>query len=240
GLRSKAWETVPATQTEDWIKIRGDQLTARNGLYDVRITADLWETHYFDFVSLMIVDHAPGTEIFVDERYSKTPAPLAVRAIAPPHHVAGAWDDRGQDVSDVVRERDRRYLDTFGRGQYVGVTRDHFVEIELPDEAPASGPLWLIATGWFHPTDSSTNVAISQGRTAEQDLRLEVPDGKGGWAVARPALGFPSDKDKSILINLEGVFQRGAPRRARLRTNLEIYWDAIWWATALPDSSFKT
>ena len=240
GLRSKAWETVPATQTEDWIKIRGDQLTARNGQYDVRITADLWETHYFDFVSLMIVDHEPGTEIFVDERYSKTPAALAVRATAPPHHVAGAWDDRGQDVSDVVRERDRRYLDTFGRGQYVGVTRDHFVEIELPDEAPASGPLWLIATGWFHPTDSSTNVAISQGRTAEQDLRLEVPDGKGGWAVARPALGFPSDKDKSILINLEGVFQRGAPRRARLRTNLEIYWDAIWWATALPDSSFRT
>jgi len=240
GLRLKAWETARATQTEDWIKIRGDQLQARDGLYDVRITADLWETHYFDYVALMVVDHPPGTEIFVDERYSNTPAPLAVRATAPPRTVAGAWDDRGQDVAEVIRERDRRYLDTFGRGQYLGVTRDHFVEIALPDEAPARGPLWLIACGWFHPTDSSTNVAISQGRTVPQDLRLEVPDGKGGWVVARPGLGFPSDKDKTILINLEGVFRPGTPRRLRLRTNLEIYWDAIWWTTAAPASSFKT
>jgi cytochrome c-type biogenesis protein CcmH/NrfG len=239
GLRERAWETVPATQTEDWIKIRGDQLAVRDGMYDVRITADLWETHYFDSVSLAVVDHPPGTEIFVDERYSQTPAPLAVRATAPPRPVAAAWDDRGQDVIDVVGQRDRRYLDTFGRGQYLGVTRDHFVEIELPDDAPARGPLWLIASGWFHPTDSSTNVAISQGRTTAQDLRLEVPDGRGGWVVARPGLGFPSDKDKTILINLEGVFRPGTPRRARLRTNLEIYWDAIWWATAQPDSSYR-
>ncbi|MEN3335607.1 MAG: hypothetical protein V7641_4972 [Blastocatellia bacterium] len=240
GVREKAWETAQATQTEDWIKIRGDQLTARDGLYDVRITADLWETHYFDFISLMVVDHPPETEIFVDERYAHQPAALAVRATAIPRPLAAAWDDRGQNVTQIVGERDRRYLDTFGRGQYLGVTRDHFVEIELPTEAPARGPLWLIATGWFHPTDSSTNVAISQGRTAPQDLRLEVPDGKGGWIVARPGLGFPSDKDKTILINLEGVFRPGVPRRARLRTNLEIYWDAIGWAAAQPDSSYRT
>jgi hypothetical protein len=240
GLRDRAWETEQATQTEDWIKIRGDQLAPRDGLYDVRITADLWETHYFDYVSLVVVDHLPGTEIFVDERYSHTPAPLAVRATEPPRPVAGAWDDRGDNVTEIIRERDRRYLDTFGRGQYLGVTRDHYVEIELPKDAPASGPLWLIACGWFHPTDSSTNVAIHQGRTEVQDLRLEVPDGSGGWVVARPGLGFPSDKDKTILINLEGVFRPGTPRRARLRTNLEIYWDAIWWATSKPDLSYRT
>ncbi|HKP13641.1 MAG TPA: FG-GAP-like repeat-containing protein [Blastocatellia bacterium] len=239
GLREKAWETAPATQTADWIKIRGDQLVARNGLYDIRITADLWEAHYFDHVSLMVVDHPPGTEVFVDERYAATPAPLAVRATGLPRPVAGAWDDRGRNVADVVRERDRHYLDTFGRGPYIGVTRDHFVEVELPDEAPARGPLWLVACGWYHPTDSSTNVALAQGRTAVQDLRLEVPDGRGGWVVARPALGFPSDKDKTILINLDGVFRPGTPRRLRLRTNLEIYWDAIWWATAEPDSIYK-
>lgn len=239
GLRETAWKTEPATQTEDWIKIRGDQLNPKDGLYDVRITADLWETHYFDYVSLVAVDHPRGTEIFVDERFAQTPAPLAIRATAPPRPVAGAWDELGQDVSEIVRERDRRYLDTFGRGQYIGVTRDHYVEIALPDEAPSSGPIWLIANGWFHPNDSSTNVAISQGRTRVEDLQLEVPDGKGGWAVARPGLGFPSDKDKTILINLERAFRPGTPRRARLRTNLEIYWDAIWWSTTLPDSTYK-
>jgi tetratricopeptide (TPR) repeat protein len=239
GLREKAWETAEATQTEDWIKIRGDQLIAKDGFYDLRITADLWETHYFDHVSLMVVDHPADSEVFVDERYAQTPAPLAVRATGPLHTVAGAWDDRGQDVSDIVRTRDRRYLDTFGRGDYIGVTRDHYVEVALPDDAPTQAPLWLVACGWYHPTDSSTNVALAQGRTAVEDLRLEVPNGKGGWVVARPALGFPSDKDKTILINLQGVFRRGTPRRLRLRTNLEIYWDALWWATAEPDTTYK-
>ena len=38
---------------------------------------------------------------------------------------------------------DGKYLDTFGRGQYQGVTRDHYVEIDLGDDAPVSGPLYL-------------------------------------------------------------------------------------------------
>src|SRR6201999_626549 len=71
GLRINAQDTAGATQTEDWVKIRGDQLKARNGSYDVRITAELWETHYFDHVSLMVVDHPAGTEVFVDERFAQ-------------------------------------------------------------------------------------------------------------------------------------------------------------------------
>ncbi len=72
-------------------------------------------------------------------------------------------DDAGADVTEVVRRLDGRYLDTFGRGAYQGVTRDHYVEVELGDDAPREGPLWLVAHGWIHPTDASINVAISQG-----------------------------------------------------------------------------
>ena len=57
GLRINAQDTAGVAQTEDWVKIRGDQLAARNGSYDVRITAELWETHFIDQVSLMAVDH---------------------------------------------------------------------------------------------------------------------------------------------------------------------------------------
>ena len=45
------------------------------------------------------------------------------------------------------RARDGRHLDFAGRGAYQGVTRDHYVELELPDEAPRSGPLWLVGAG---------------------------------------------------------------------------------------------
>ena len=48
-------------QTTDWVKIRGDQLVPRDGSYDVRVQANLWESHYYDSMALLAVDHPPGT-----------------------------------------------------------------------------------------------------------------------------------------------------------------------------------
>ncbi|MFQ5571728.1 MAG: FG-GAP-like repeat-containing protein, partial [Rhodothermales bacterium] len=241
GLKINAQETAGIMTTEDWVKIRGDQLVSRDGYYDVRITAELWETHFFDHVSLMVVDHPPETEMYLDERFAFPPPALKVYMTAPPRPIAQAWDDNGQDVTDILRARDERYLDTFGRGAYQGITRDHYVEVDLGGEAPESGPLWLIASGWIRPTDSSINVAISQGsQAAPMGLSLEAPDGEGGWEAVRTDLGFPSGKEKTILIDLESVFRPGVQRRLRLRTNLEIFWDAIAWAVALPDAEIQT
>ncbi|MEP6915469.1 MAG: FG-GAP-like repeat-containing protein [Acidobacteriota bacterium] len=66
GLRINAQATADVLMTEDWVKVRGDQLVPRDGAYDLRVTAELWETHFFDLASLMVVDHPEGTEIFVD------------------------------------------------------------------------------------------------------------------------------------------------------------------------------
>ena len=38
-------------QTTDWVKVRSDQLAERDGFYDLRVNANLWETHYIDYVS---------------------------------------------------------------------------------------------------------------------------------------------------------------------------------------------
>jgi len=40
---------------------------------------------------------------------------------------------------------------------------------------------------------------------------------------------------KTVVLDLTGIFKPGAPRRLRLRTNLEIYWDKLAWAAAAPD-----
>lgn len=245
GLKINAQDTAGVVQTEDWIKVRGDQIAPRNGFYDLRVTADLWEAHMFDSLSLIAVDHPQGSEIWVDERFSIPMPPLGVIVTNHPQPISSAHDDRGHDVSATVRDVDRQYLDTFGRGQYQGVTRDHWVEVELPQAPQVLGgsALWLIAEGWLNPTDSSINVALAQGKHAPpRDLSLEVADGRGGWAVAQPHLGFPAGKNKAILIDLKNAFRPGAPRRLRLRTNLEIYWDRLSWATApagsaTPDSA---
>jgi Tfp pilus assembly protein PilF len=238
GLRINTIGTASVETTEEWYKIRGDQLVARDGYYDIRITAELWESYYYDHLSLMTVDHPVGTDIFVDERFVIPPAKLAITTVGPPQKIARAIDDNDQDVTSIVSTLDGQYLDTFGRGSYQGVTRDHYVELDLGNDVPRSGPLWLIAQGWVHPTDSSINVAISQGQQEQaKPLSLEVLDENGGWVVARPNLGFPAGRKKICLFDLTNVFRPGTPRRLRLRTNLEIYWDSLEWARGLPDVS---
>lgn len=236
GLRINAQATADASVTEDWVKVRGDQLAARDGAYDLRVTAELWETHFFDLVSLLVVDHPQGTEVFVDERFAFPPPPLAVTVTGPVQDLASARDDGGADVSAAVRARDGRHLDFAGRGAYQGITRDHFVELELPESAPRTGPLWLVAQGWVHPTDSSINVAISQGKTAPpRGLSLQVADAAGRFRTVREGLGFPSGKDKTVLVDLQRVFPASGRRRARLSTNLEVFWDRLGWAAGRPD-----
>src|SRR5499427_719359 len=182
GLRINAVDTAGVTQTEDWVKIRGDQLVARNGMYDVRITAELWETHFVDHVSLMAVDHPDDQEIFVDERFARETPALMVHTLTHPRPVAQAWDDAGRDVTDLVAERDGRYLATFERGEYQGIAKDHFVEIDLGEGRPGGLHYkWLVANGWIYPTDSSINVAIGQQHLQPHGLSLEAQEDHGRW-----------------------------------------------------------
>ena len=240
GLRINALGPARIATTQEWYKIPRQDLAPRDGAYDLRITGELWETYYYDWLQLMTVDHPEGTAIFTDERFVVPPVKLAITATATPHAIARAVDDRGNDVTEILRALDGRYLDTFGRGQYQGITRDHYVEIDLGDGVPSSGPLYLIARGWLHPSDSSINVALGQGHHEQpKPLSLEVPNGQGNWTVARPNLGFPAGRNKICLIDLTGVFRPGSPRKVRLRTNLEIYWDQIQWAPGLPNTPLR-
>ena len=163
-MRINAQDTAGVTQTEDWVRIRGDQLADAHGAYDVRISAELWETHFVDHVSLMAVDHPADVDVFVDERFAREPPALAVTAMRPPTAVAHASDQTGRDVTDLVTRKDGRYLSTFPLGAYQGVAADHLRRHRSRRRDSARDvPTWLVAHGWIYPTDSSINVAIGQG-----------------------------------------------------------------------------
>ena len=241
GLRINTLGSAKIAATGEWYKIRRDQLVPHDGYYDVRITAELWEVYYYDYVGLMAVDHPEGTEIFVDERFVVPPSKLGFTTTRTPHKIAKATDDEGRDVTGFVAELDNRALASFGRGQYQGLTRDHYIEVELGDDAPKTGPLYLIAHGSIHDTESSLNVAITQGtRWKARPMSLEVPDGSGGWKVVQPNLGFPAGRKKTVLFNLTDVFLPNTPRRVRISTSLEIYWDQLLWAEGLSNDQTKT
>jgi Tfp pilus assembly protein PilF len=240
GLRINNIGTAAIGATTEWYKIPGERLVPRDGYYDLRITGELWETYYYDYLSLMVVDHPQGTAIFTDERFAVPPVKLAVTATGIPHPIARATDDSGNDVTETLRSLDGKYVDNFGLGQYQGITRDHFVEIDLGSDAPAAGPLYLIAKGWLHPSDSTINVAIAQGhQQPPRPLSLSVQDAGGSWRVVRSNLGFPAGRNKTCLIDLTGLFHAGEPKRLRLSSNLEIYWDQVQWAQGLPDTRLQ-
>ena len=241
GLRINTLGAARVATTVEWYKIGREQLAPHDGYYDIRIGAELWETYYYDYLALMAVDHPVGTEIIVDERFVIPPQKPGFTVVETPHKIAQALDDHGVDVTEILSTLDGRALENVGRGQYQGVTRDHYVEIDLGKDVPTSGPLYLIGQGSIHDTDSSINVAITQGhRWHAQGMSLEVPDGRGNWKVAQSNLGFPAGRKKTVLFNLTNIFGPGIPKRVRIRTNLEIYWDAITWARGLPDAPVKT
>ena len=137
GLRINAQDTMGILQTEEWMKIRGDQLKPRDGFYDLRITAELWETFYIDHYTLMVVDHPAGTEVF---RRRVSPCPRAARCLygssAAP--LRSSADDLGEDVSEIVGTLRHTLLGHVRAWHTSGSARDHYVELELGNAAPAA------------------------------------------------------------------------------------------------------
>jgi hypothetical protein len=110
--------------------------------------------------------------------------------------------------------------------------------LELPDDAPQNGALYLVGQGWIHDTDATIVQAQAQNsKTHPQGLSIEVPDASGHWITARRGLGFPKGRVKTVVLDISGIFQPGAPRKLRLRTNLELYWDKLEWASGVQSTA---
>lgn len=240
GSQKDAQSLEPIHHTEQWFRIDGDQLSPRSGYYDLRLTNEYWETHYADRYALLVVDHPAGSRVWVDERVAPVQPPLKVYVTAEPRPFASAKDDRGQDAGAAVNQLDGRYLSTFGRGQYLGFTGDHWVELELPDDAPRAGPLYVIGDGFVRPWDETIMVARSQGdRPRPQSLRIEVLEREGRWVTAQNDLGIPAGRLKTVVFDAGRLFRPGAPRRLRIRTNMEVYWDRIAWAAGASNAGIR-
>jgi hypothetical protein len=149
-----------------------------------------------------------------------------------------AFDERGNDVLPALRDRDDVYVSNFTPTKYQGVVEPHDLILDLGENAGATGT-FLFLRGWIYPTDASINVALGQ----QTSIRLAAPslavrDANGKWQTVVENLGFPSGKDKTMIIDLAGKFPT-ADHRVRIRTNLQIYWDHAFLARAIANTSTK-
>jgi tetratricopeptide (TPR) repeat protein len=237
GGGATAW--APAGASQEYLRIPGDALQPRGGRYIIQLTEELWETAYVDEVRLLAVDHPDSVEVFVDERFVP-PAPVDLRFFkaVQRHPPVSAVDVRGADVLPALLYHDDLYVSNLTPLGYQGLVEPHDVVLDLGEDAGQPGT-YLFLRGWIYPTDASINVALSQQSRLSMALpRLDVRDGKGGWVTAIADLGFPSGKDKTIVLDLAGLFPT-EDHRVRVRTNMQIYWGHAFVARHAADSPVR-
>lgn len=219
-----------ADASEEYLKIPGELLQPKDGRYTIQMTEELWETIYCDEIKLIAVDHYADTDIYVDEKFAAPPyPPLKLYHVKKPLIPSSITDGKGNDLLHLLAEKDHRYVSNFQRAKYQGVTEMKDLVIDLGD-IPDTENLHLFLNGWIFPTDASINVALSQSNNIQiRQPSLEVVNQKGEWQQVMESIGFPSGKNKTVVVDLSDKFL-SRDRKVRIRTNMEIYWDHVFFA----------
>jgi hypothetical protein len=223
-----------ADASDDYLIIPGDMLKPKKGSYSLQVTSELWETIYIDKLELVAVDHPDSLDVFVPEQFGPPPFPgLKILKVKEKHIPVSAKDSYGNDMLSFISEKDDNYLSDFKSGKYQGITEMKNLVIDPGDFNPARG-LFLFLNGWIFPTDASINVAISQSDNIKVTPPLiQVINKNGDWETVIDNLGFPMGKDKTVVADLSDKFL-SKDHRIRIRTNMEIYWDQIFFSENLP------
>jgi len=230
GIMGGATKHAFPDASDDYIKIPAENLKSKDGEFLIQVTSELWETIYIDQLQLVAVDHPDSVSIFVPEQFTPPPFPgLKIFQVHKKSLPISAKDETGNDVLTVISEKDDKYISGFKSGKYQGITQMHDLVLD-PGEIGKSKNLFIFLNGWIFPTDASINVAISQSdQLTVVPPRLQVINKKGEWESVIENLGFPMGKDKNVITDLSGIFL-SSDHRVRIQTNMEIYWDQIFFS----------
>jgi hypothetical protein len=221
---------------DEYVRIRSDQLRARDGRYELRITNELEEALFVDRLQLVAIDHPQRIDVYPNEGLRQHRSPFALRRVSGARPPVRAHDDHGHDVLPQVTALDRRYPDDFRRLPVRGYAEPHALELDLGTQATA--PI-LLLTGWTDYAFSNDNVAAAQAGLAMSPPSLQVKDASGAWRTAIEDVGFPVGRPQTIAIDLAGKFP-GASRDVRILTNMRIYWDQVLVGTHEPGATRET
>ncbi len=217
--------------SKEYLLIPGEKLKPRNGRYSIKVTEELWEAVYFDKVGLTAVDHPDSIDVYADERFVPPPFPgKKLYQVADKHLPLSAKDEKGNDLLPKISAYDFQYASNFSLGKFQGLTENHELILDLGSKANADS-LFLFLRGWIFPTDASINTAVAQSdKFSVHPPSLQVINKKGEWETVIKNLGFPMGRDKMVIANLSGKFLTANDRRVKISTNMQIYWDQIFFS----------
>jgi cytochrome c-type biogenesis protein CcmH/NrfG len=211
----------------EYLKVSGKIARPRNGILSFRFMEPMEETVYLDQVRLLAIDHPSSYDVYPNERFASSPPFPEFRVIATQkaHAPAGAWDDSGRDVLQLISKRDRRYVSGFKELPFAGFAKLHWLELDLGTWDSAK-PLQLIADGYTDYFTATSMYAADQAGIKVIAPYVEVQDAHGKWTRVVDDMGFPAGLERTMVAGLTGKIPPGT-RRIRIVSNLKIYWDAI-------------
>lgn len=229
---------------DEAVLLRGDQLQPERGAFRLSITEPMDEVAYLDQVRLDVIDRPAGVEVAPDERFAPggnrpSGALLSWSKQITPVRVL---DLKGKDVTDSLRDFDRRTADGFAlRSQWVGYAEPHGIVLDFGDRLRDLGPgdrLVLGLAGWVEYPYSQTNYAAATAGIGLQPPILERLKDDGTWEVLEPDPGYPAGLPRLTTLELTGKL--GGDRCVlRLRTNMECYWDQAFIAVLDPANTVR-
>jgi tetratricopeptide (TPR) repeat protein len=212
---------------DEWIKIEGSSLKPREGKLSLRFGEPMEEVNYIDQVRLVSVDHPAGTAAYPNEGFlSESPfangAPIVT---ADAREVQGAWDDRGNDVRNLLSKRDHEYVKDFTNLSYAGFANQHTLTLDL-GKWSAAQPLRLLLHGFVEYFSASSMYAAWQAGLTPVPPYVEAQLADGSWKRVIDDMGFPAGLPRTIVVDLTGKLPENT-QRIRIVTNLQIYWDQV-------------
>jgi hypothetical protein len=216
---------------DEYVAVRGDQLKERDGVLEMQFTEELREVTYLDRARLDVIDHPASCAVYPNERFTLPPFPEPhVHTVQQPLSPTRVTGSDGKDWTQALAAVDDVHAAPFAplEPQFLGLATPHWLELEFdPERVRGAQRLRLVCTGWFFWTDASVNMASARTPGVEfVPPTLQLPGPDGTWHDAGPPLGFPAGKSKTMVVELDGAFDREHPR-LRLFSTLRLYWDAI-------------
>ena len=250
-------ESAPAPRwsvpdTDEYVRIRGDRLAAKDGRWELRMVNQLEEVILYDRAQLLVVDHPAGVDVFPDERLMPAPPFPGYRLFTVANARPPVWarDGEGRDVTAAVASEDRVTADGFGVLPWKGYAVEHDLIFGVADGA-AGGPgrsaasgssgaggshgsggeqFVLLLDGWIDYADSTSNLAAGQAGATLMPPRLDAHRPGEAWRTVLSSMGFPAGLPKTMTVNLTGRLAPGETE-LRIRTSMRIYWDRVRIAT---------
>ena len=212
---------------DEWIKVDGSQLQAKNGYLSLRLGEPMEEVNFIDQARLVAIDHPAGSAVYPNERFKNDPPFSVTKTIftEQAHPVIAAWDNNGKDVTATVAKIDHQYVRDFTNLPYSGFANTHTLTLDLGPTSPDK-PLRLLMHGFIEYFSATSLYAAWQAGLSPISPYVEAQLPDGSWKKIVDDMGFPAGLPRTIVTDLTGRMPPGATR-IRITTNLQIYWDQI-------------